>query len=264
MQSIFQYRKFRKQVEKQHARHVLETEKPATISRQEQNAGETPVGTVSSSYSSVSSSQSSLPRSSQDGRDTSPSDLEKGTATSPAFEKKDPIPAANEHEPPVAPEAAEESTNLRSDLRSNVSRLQEDIRLSRTATAESHRSLGVTLGTALTGIHVRDRRTHEGTGKVFVVGYEGEDDKMDPHNWSFASRISATMLIAGIGFVVGFASAIDSSALRPASQEFGVSEVTESLATGLYLIGFGAGALFAAPLSETLGRNPYVYSISAT
>ncbi|KAI4840583.1 MFS general substrate transporter, partial [Aureobasidium sp. EXF-8845] len=38
--------------------------------------------------------------------------------------------------------------------------------------------------------------------------------------------------------------------------EFGISEVAESLATGLYLIGFGAGALFAGPFSETLGRNP--------
>lgn len=64
------------------------------------------------------------------------------------------------------------------------------------------------------------------------------------------------MMIASIGFVVGFASAIDSSAVKQASREFGVSEVAESLATGLYLIGFGVGALFAAPLSETVGRNP--------
>jgi MFS family permease len=28
------------------------------------------------------------------------------------------------------------------------------------------------------------------------------------------------------------------------------------MATGLFLIGFGVGALFAGPFSETLGRNP--------
>ncbi|KAF2246952.1 MFS general substrate transporter [Trematosphaeria pertusa] len=92
---------------------------------------------------------------------------------------------------------------------------------------------------------------------------DGENDPLNPHNRSYPSRIFATALIAGIGFVVGVASSIDSSALRPAAAEFGVSEVTESLATGLYLIGFGVGALFAGPVSETLGRNP-VYIVTLT
>jgi len=39
--------------------------------------------------------------------------------------------------------------------------------------------------------------------------------------------------------------------------------VAESLATGLFLIGFGAGALFAGPISETVGRNPvYITTLS--
>lgn len=46
-----------------------------------------------------------------------------------------------------------------------------------------------------------------------------------------------------------------------ATKEFGVSDVTESLATGLFLVGFGVGALFAGPLSETVGRNP-VYIVT--
>ncbi|PSN67028.1 MFS general substrate transporter [Corynespora cassiicola Philippines] len=125
------------------------------------------------------------------------------------------------------------------------------------STHASRRSVGTTLGIALTGIAVRTRHSHEpGTGRVFIVGYEGDKDPMNPHNWSYARRICATALIAGIGFVVGVASSIDSSAMRPAAEEFGVSKVVESLATGLYLIGFGAGALFAGPMSETLGRNP--------
>ncbi|KAH7319204.1 major facilitator superfamily domain-containing protein [Rhexocercosporidium sp. MPI-PUGE-AT-0058] len=49
--------------------------------------------------------------------------------------------------------------------------------------------------------------------------------------------------------------------LPQAAEDFGVSEVTESLVTGLFLIGFGAGALFAGPTSETLGRNP-VYIVT--
>jgi MFS family permease len=54
---------------------------------------------------------------------------------------------------------------------------------------------------------------------------------------------------------------IDSAALPQAAEEFGVSEVTESLATGLFLVGFGFGGLFAGPISETVGRNP-VYIVT--
>lgn len=131
--------------------------------------------------------------------------------------------------------------------------------LSRVTTQQSGRTA---LGTVLTGVEVRRRSTKEGgEGNVFVVGWHGENDPNDPHNWSYAKRISYTGIIAGIGCVVGFASAIDSSALPEASAEFGVSEVAESLATGLFLIGFGLGALYAAPFSETFGRNP-VYIVT--
>ncbi|KAF2721348.1 MFS transporter [Polychaeton citri CBS 116435] len=113
------------------------------------------------------------------------------------------------------------------------------------------------LGLSITGIEVRRRTTNEGgDGNVFIVGYEGSSDSMNPHNWSFATRIRCTFTVAAIGCIVGVASSIDSSAIPQAAREFGVSEVTESLATGLFLIGFGAGSLFAGPVSETLGRNP--------
>jgi hypothetical protein len=50
-----------------------------------------------------------------------------------------------------------------------------------------------------------------------------------------------TLLVASIGLIVGFASSVDSAVIQQARIEFGVSEVTESLATGIYLIGFGFG-----------------------
>ncbi|KAF7197768.1 putative efflux pump kojT [Pseudocercospora fuligena] len=111
-------------------------------------------------------------------------------------------------------------------------------------------------------ILLRKRRTVEGgDGQVFVVGYEGPDDPSDPHNWTMLKRIRCTFMVAAIGCVVGLASAIDSSALPQAAEEFGVAEVVESMATGLFLIGFGCGALFAGPISETVGRNP-VYIVT--
>ena len=108
------------------------------------------------------------------------------------------------------------------------------ISLSRTTT-RSARSLGTRIGRSLTGVNVRDRTSKEGgdSGRqVFVVGFEGEADPMNPHNWSRARRIMSTIFVAFIGAVVGLASSIDSSVLRPAASAFGVSEVTESLATG--------------------------------
>ena len=66
--------------------------------------------------------------------------------------------------------------------------------LARAETARTQHSMGTMLGKALTGIHVRDRTTREGgdKGRVFVVGYEGEDDSLNPHNWSFRTRWAAT------------------------------------------------------------------------
>ncbi|KAL8713281.1 MAG: hypothetical protein Q9225_006791 [Loekoesia sp. 1 TL-2023] len=138
------------------------------------------------------------------------------------------------------------------------------------ATVLTHDSVGTRLGTVLTGINVRDRTTKAAFAddgakdhKVFVVGYEGEHDVLNPHNWGYGRRIWATVNIAFVGWIVGFASSVDSAALEPAAKDFGVSEVTESLATGLFLVGFGVGALFAGPISETIGRNPvYIATLS--
>jgi multidrug resistance protein len=146
-------------------------------------------------------------------------------------------------------------------------------------TVRTTQSFGTRMGHALSGIEVRalskeiTRRRTRASGRtnthekqperetVFVVGFESESDTMNPHNWSYATRIFATIMIAWIGFIVGFASSIDSAALTQAAADFAVSEVTEILATGLFLVGFGFGALFAGPISETVGRNP-VYIVT--
>ncbi|KAI7165487.1 MFS general substrate transporter [Hortaea werneckii] len=164
-------------------------------------------------------------------------------------------------------EEAEEATNNRrhaneeDDDNDDDDDDDDDYELAQQRTALSRmttqHSTGTALGNVLTGINVRKRSTKEGgDGNVFVVGYEGPDDPNDPHNWPLSRRIPCTFLVAGIGCVVGIASAIESSALKPAADEFGVAEVVESMATGLFLIGFGAGSLFAGPISETVGRNP--------
>ncbi|KAF2017832.1 MFS transporter [Aaosphaeria arxii CBS 175.79] len=264
MQSFLQYHRFRKQVEQQYERHqeILHTTttRGETAARERLN-GQNPNLRLShfSTSSSVSTSSSS-----DDDAAGSPSDLEKNEPSSEKQTYDTPTEEeAHEKIEPTSAPLAQESTGLRDNGRAQPIP-PEDEYLSRIATVATHRTAGTAFGVTLTGIHVRSRTTHEGgEGKVFVVGYEGPDDPLNPHNWSHLKRIAATACIASIGFVVGFASAIDASALRKASHEFGVSEVVESLATGIFLIGFGFGALFAGPFSETVGRNP-VYIATLT
>lgn len=188
------------------------------------------------------------------------------------------IPSGDQSPDSRDPEKAEQPG--RSDENREQNKEDDEIERNNTlATIRTGQSFGTRMGHAMTGIEVRElskemtRRRTRASGrsntnekqpereKVFVVGYESESDTLNPHNWSFGTRIFATITIAWIGWIVGFASAVDSAALTQAAAEFGVSEVTESLATGLFLVGFGFGALFAGPISETVGRNP-VYIVT--
>jgi hypothetical protein len=252
MQSFIQYRNFRKQVEKQYHDHTEPAGQNVTAGHESGTAPDRPVSRLSSSSrpSSSSSSSSSLPRSRRE--DGSFHDIEKVECTVGDRDEGRLPEELDAHKSGLA----EGDQHVHDDLESRPSRPNYG-HLGRMETQATQQSQRTALGRALTGVNVRDRESNEGgTGKIFVVGYLSDSDPMDPHTWSYATRIGATMLIAAIGFVVGVASSIDSSALRQAAADFGVSEVAESLATGIYLIGFGVGALFAGPLSETLGRNP--------
>ena len=256
MQSFLQYRRFRATVEAQIAK-----DKAHLRGQSQHRSGDEEL----SNSSSVD--------------DGSKVDLEKGDALGPPLEPSPPSHGVwpgdvnpNEYPPLPKDESHRVEQNQRPEEYQEAveEKPEEDLEddddddfelnqnvchtLSRTTTQQS---VGTALGVALTGIDVRTRTTKEGgEGNVFVVGYESESDPMDPHNWSLSKRIRCTLPLAGVGAVVGFASSIDSSAIPQAAKEFGVSEVAESLATALFLAGFGLGGLFAGPISETVGRNP--------
>ncbi|KAL9083212.1 MAG: hypothetical protein Q9165_008618 [Trypethelium subeluteriae] len=206
MQSFLQYRRFGTAVQAQHARDQT---KAAALIRGNREVSQT--RRQQQEISGSSSSSSSRGRKDQNEE----KDLEKaepGSSESPpenilgdqlAEEKEDSIPDPEEVDPD-------------GDLRDQLNRI---------ATSHSKYSEHTALGLALTGIHVRDRSTRDGgSGQVFVVGYEGEQDPLNPHNWSRTRRFAVTFMVASIGFVVGLASAIDSSILDPAAKEFGISE----------------------------------------
>jgi MFS family permease len=64
-----------------------------------------------------------------------------------------------------------------------------------------------------------------------------------------------TLTVSLAILVVNFGTSIVSPGLSIIAEEFNVSVEVSILAISLYLIGFAAGPLFAAPLSEEYGRN---------
>jgi MFS family permease len=92
--------------------------------------------------------------------------------------------------------------------------------------------------------------------QYYQVDWAGPNDPFNPKMWSTLDRICSTLLVAFVAFVATLASAIDSTVLTRASVEYGVSIVAESLATAIFLVGFGFGALLLSPLSELVGRFP--------
>lgn len=107
---------------------------------------------------------------------------------------------------------------------------------------------------ALDGISVQTAKNGE---KFYRVDWESSSDPQNPRTWTTGRRLTTTFVLVAIAFIVTAASAIDSAVAPQAAKDLGVSQVTESLAgTGIFLIGFGFGALAAGPLSEMLGRYP--------
>ncbi|KAJ5639333.1 uncharacterized protein N7484_007195 [Penicillium longicatenatum] len=109
----------------------------------------------------------------------------------------------------------------------------------------------------LPGIEVRSHvdDSSDRPSRVFVVGWDGVNDPQHPRNYSLARRLTATLIVSALGFIVGAASSINSGVLPQNNAAFGISDVVGSLVDGLYLLGFAFGSLFSGPLSEILGRN---------
>jgi hypothetical protein len=92
--------------------------------------------------------------------------------------------------------------------------------------------IGTNLAAALTGISKREH-PDANNKNIFVVGFEGPNDPLNPRNWPLTKRIFCTLNVGIIALVVGMAASIDSAVIARAAEDFGVSQVAEALATGL-------------------------------
>ena len=180
MQSFFQYRRFAKHVARQHERDKAKAEALANPDS---------LGLTSSSSShAVDTPEASDARNHVDTRDP-----EKGeqSAARPLVASDHARTYDSEKEEEAGQGDAPIQSERSGEITSHDAQGPED--MSRTLTAATRKTTGTAMGQTLTGIDVRDRSTKEGgNGKVFVVGYEGENDIMDPHNWSLSTRFAAT------------------------------------------------------------------------
>lgn len=107
-----------------------------------------------------------------------PATIEEGRADPEKTAQEDAAPHRDSAESPPRPSSSSTGTGSSgaSERLSNTAQ--------RVPTAGTQYTARAALGHSLTGVHARDRVTHEGKGdKVFIVGWEGPDDPLNPRNW---------------------------------------------------------------------------------
>ncbi|KAI1474157.1 hypothetical protein K445DRAFT_316162 [Daldinia sp. EC12] len=86
------------------------------------------------------------------------------------------------------------------------------------------------------------------------------DDIENPHNWSNPRRWYVTVCAVLLVVNATFASSAPSGCFGSISEEFNISDEAAGLTITLFLLGYCAGPLIFAPLSEFYGRRWIFYS----
>lgn len=87
---------------------------------------------------------------------------------------------------------------------------------------------------------------------VFASG-----DLRDPHQWSISRKCYVSAISILLVINASFASSAPSANIAGISREFNVSAEAAGLVTTTFLLGYCAGPLVWAPLSEFYGSVPY-------
>ncbi|KAF8996139.1 MFS polyamine transporter [Cyathus striatus] len=101
---------------------------------------------------------------------------------------------------------------------------------------------------------------HERAGYHIVRFEKGAGE--DPREWGNAKKWFITATTAFLCLAVTLGSSIITGDITGPTRDLGIKQIITNLTVTCFVIGFGIGPLFFAPLSEVLGRRPmYIVSI---
>jgi len=98
-----------------------------------------------------------------------------------------------------------------------------------------------------------------------IVTWYGPKDPANPYNFSVLKKCFITFELCILTFSIYIGSAIYSPGYESLNRDFGVNSVVATLGLTLFVVGYGVGPLFLAPLSEipAIGRTPpYVITLA--
>ncbi|KAK3398802.1 major facilitator superfamily domain-containing protein [Sordaria brevicollis] len=100
--------------------------------------------------------------------------------------------------------------------------------------------------------------------EALIVTWDGPDDIQHPRNWTPIRKWRNVLLISIQATLSPMASVILAVAGQAVADDFGLTdEYTPTLPTALFVLGFGLGPLYLAPLSELYGRRAIYLSCFA-
>ncbi|KAL4779845.1 major facilitator superfamily domain-containing protein [Aspergillus varians] len=89
-----------------------------------------------------------------------------------------------------------------------------------------------------------------------IVGWEGQDDPAYPQNFPQSRKWILLALVSSVTFISPLASSMFSPALKSFSDDMGITnQPVLAFSVSVYLLGYTAGPVVLAPLSEIYGRR---------
>lgn len=104
--------------------------------------------------------------------------------------------------------------------------------------------------------HVENEKLANTEPVTSFVEWKAYDIQLSPRNWTRTKRIFAFVLIWINCWAVDWPATADSQTAAKMVKQFHQTEWAGALGPALYTMGIAVGALFAGPISETVGRNP--------
>ncbi|KAK4990041.1 hypothetical protein LTR50_002817 [Elasticomyces elasticus] len=97
--------------------------------------------------------------------------------------------------------------------------------------------------------------------RKFEVGWDGDDDPMNPRSRNKADKWLIVVILSTSAFCVTCTSALYTSTYAQLERDWGTSREVATLGLSLFVMGLGLGPMVLSPLSEFYGRRPiYIWS----